>query len=155
MKKGNESSSQNGGVEYRRAKGWRIAFSCSSSGLMGMTFYILMGYASYVANVGYGIATAVVGFILTATRILDGVTDPIVAFLIDKTKLKAGKIRLWAFLGWVIESLAVFMMYVWASGKGHGVPFFIVTYCVYVIGYTMVNIINQTIPHALTNDPKQ
>ena len=155
MKRGNESSSQNGGVEYRRAKGWRIAFSCSSSGLMGMTFYILMGYASYVANVGYGIATAVVGFILTATRILDGVTDPIVAFLIDKTKLKAGKIRLWAFLGWVIESLAVFMMYVWASGKGHGVPFFIVTYCVYVIGYTMVNIINQTIPHALTNDPKQ
>ena len=25
MKKGNETSSQNGGVEYRRAKGWRIA----------------------------------------------------------------------------------------------------------------------------------
>ena len=155
MKKGKEAIPLKDGVEYRRAKGWRIAFSCSSSGLMGMTFYILMGYASYVANVGYGIATAVVGIILTATRVIDGVTDPLVAFIIDKTKLKAGKIRLWAILGWAIESLAVFMMYVWASGKGHGVPFFVVTYCVYVIGYTMVNIINQTIPHALTNDPKQ
>ena len=98
MKKGKEAIPLKDGVEYRRAKGWRIAFSCSSSGLMGMTFYILMGYASYVANVGYGIATAVVGIILTATRVIDGVTDPLVAFNIDKTKLKAGKLRLWAIL---------------------------------------------------------
>ena len=156
MKKGDSNiSTTQDGVTYRRAKGWRIAFSASSSGLMGMTFYILMGYASYVANVGYGIATAIVGVILTATRILDGVTDPLVAFLIDKTKTKFGKIRIWVTIGWLVETLAVFMMYVWASGKGHGVIFFIATYCVYIIGYTMVNITNQTIPHALTNDPKQ
>ncbi|MCI6114082.1 MAG: MFS transporter [Spirochaetales bacterium] len=156
MKKGDSNiSTTPDGVAYRRAKGWRIAFSASSSGLMGMTFYILMGYASYVANVGYGIATAIVGVILTATRILDGVTDPLVAFLIDKTKTKFGKIRIWVTIGWLVETLAVFMMYVWASGKGHGVIFFIATYCVYIIGYTMVNITNQTIPHALTNDPKQ
>ena len=116
MKKGDSNiSTTQDGVTYRRAKGWRIAFSASSSGLMGMTFYILMGYASYVANVGYGIATAIVGVILTATRILDGVTDPLVAFLIDKTKTKFGKIRIWVTIGWLVETLAVFMMYVWAS----------------------------------------
>ena len=134
MKKGDSNvSTTPGGVTYRRAKGWRIAFSASSSGLMGMTFYILMGYASYVANVGYGIATAIVGVILTATRILDGVTDPLVAFLIDKTKTRFGKIRIWITIGWLVETLAVFMMYVWASGKGHGVILFIATYCVYII----------------------
>jgi hypothetical protein len=41
-------------------------------------------YTVTVANEGYGIATAVVGLILTATRILDGVTDPIIAIIIDK-----------------------------------------------------------------------
>ncbi len=29
-----------------------------------MSFYVLLGLASYVANEGYGIATAVVGLIL-------------------------------------------------------------------------------------------
>ena len=66
--------------------------SCSSG--IGMSFYVLLGLASYVANEGYGIATAVVGLILTATRILDGVTDPIIAIIIDKMNTKFGKIRI-------------------------------------------------------------
>ena len=79
------------GFTYRRAKTWQIALASCSSGI-GMSFYVLLGLASYVANAGYGIATAVVGLILTATRILDGVTDPIIAIIIDKMNTKFGKI---------------------------------------------------------------
>ena len=78
-----EQKIETGGVTYRRAKTWQIALASCSSGI-GMSFYVLLGLASYVANEGYGIATAVVGLILTATRILDGVTDPIIAIIIDK-----------------------------------------------------------------------
>ena len=81
------------GFTYRRAKTWQIALASCSSGI-GMSFYVLLGLASYVANAGYGIATAVVGLILTATRILDGVTDPIIAIIIDKMNTKFGKIRI-------------------------------------------------------------
>ena len=142
------------GFTYRRAKTWQIALASCSSGI-GMSFYVLLGLASYVANAGYGIATAVVGLILTATRILDGVTDPIIAIIIDKMNTKFGKIRILTALGWAIESLAVLMMYCWASGKGHGIVLFVVLYCVYIIGYTLCNVTAQIVPAMLTNDPKQ
>lgn len=142
------------GFTYRRAKTWQIALASCSSGI-GMSFYVLLGLASYVANAGYGIATAVVGLILTATRILDGVTDPIIAIIIDKMNTKFGKIRILTALSWAIESLAVLMMYCWASGKGHGIVLFVVLYCVYIIGYTLCNVTAQIVPAMLTNDPKQ
>lgn len=144
----------NDGVSYRRAKLWEIIMSGSSSGI-GMCFYVLLGLASYVANAGYGIVTAVVGVILMATRIFDGVTDPIIAMLIDRTKTRFGKIRIWMIGGWLVESLAVFIMYVWASGKGHGVVLFVILYALYIVGYTMCNVTAQIIPALLTNDPKQ
>ena len=62
------------GVQYRRAKLWQIIlYSCNA--MVGMTVYSLIGMASYSASVGYGISTAVIGIILTCTRIFDGVTD--------------------------------------------------------------------------------
>ena len=149
-----EQTIETNGVVYRREKTWRIALSCCSSGI-GMSFYVLLGLASYVANQGYGIATAVVGLILTATRILDGVTDPLIAIIIDKMNTRFGKIRILMVLGWAIEALAVYMMYCWASGKGHGIVLFVTLYCVYVIGYTLCNVTAQIIGPVQTNDPKQ
>ena len=100
-----EQPVETNGIVYRRAKTWRVALAGCSSGI-GMCFYVLLGLASYVANEGYGIATAVVGIILTATRILDGVTDPIIAIIIDKMNTRFGKIRILMVAGWLIESLA-------------------------------------------------
>ena len=78
MGKEKRTQSEIDGVQYRRAKLWQIILiSCNS--LVGMSVYSLIGYASYSANIGYGIATAMVGVILTCTRILDGVTDPMLA----------------------------------------------------------------------------
>lgn len=141
-------------INYRRAKTWRIALAQLNSG-GSMCFYILMTYASYIANSGYGIMTAIVGIILTGTRIFDSITDPIIAILIDKTHTRFGKIRIWMLGGWLLESLALAMMFVWASGKGHGVLLFIVLYMFYVVGYTMNNVAGQIIPPVMVNDPKQ
>ena len=48
-----EQKIETGGVTYRRAKTWQIALASCSSGI-GMSFYVLLGLASYVANEGYG-----------------------------------------------------------------------------------------------------
>ncbi|MBP3279371.1 MAG: sugar transporter, partial [Butyrivibrio sp.] len=70
-----ENENSNGAV-YHRAKTWQIIlFACN--GLVGMSIYQLIGLASYSASIGYGIATVVVGGILTFTRILDAITDPL------------------------------------------------------------------------------
>lgn len=148
------SASEIDGVQYRRAKLWQIIlYACNA--FVGMSVYSLIGMASYAASIGFGIGTAVIGVILTGTRILDGVTDPMLAFLYDKVNTKFGKIRILMIVGFAIEAVALLCMYDWAAGKGLGTVAFVLFYVIYVIGYTIVNMTAQTIPPLMTNDPKQ
>ena len=142
------------GVQYRKAKLWQIIlYACN--GLVGMSIYSLIGMASYSAGIGYGISTIVVGYILTATRILDGITDPMLAFLYDKVNTRFGKLRVLMISGFAIEALALLCMFSFCSSKGFGWVMFTFLYIIYVIGYTITNMTAQTIPAIMTNDPKQ
>lgn len=139
---------------YKRAQNWQIALFTLSSGA-GMAFYILMAYVSYIANAGYGITVAVTGVIMTATRMFDGFTDPIVALLVDRLNTRFGKIRILMWLGWGIESLACLIMYVFGSNGEHGIVFFIIAYMLYIIGYTLYGVSTNIVGPVMTNDPKQ
>lgn len=148
------SQSEIDGVQYRRAKLWQIIlYACNA--LVGMSVYTLIGLASYSASIGYGITTAVVGIILTGTRILDAVTDPLLAFVYDKVNTRFGKLRILLASGFVIEALALLAMFDLMSSKGFGIVAFTLLYVVYVIGYTITNMTAQTIPAIMSNDPKQ
>lgn len=141
-------------VLYRKAKLWQvIAYAFNS--FPGMGIYMLIGMAAYSASVGYGIVTAVVGAILTFTRILDGFTDPLVAFLFDRINTKYGKVRILLVTGYAIESIALLSMYSFFSSKGFGIVVFVLLYVIYILGYTITNITAQTIPALMSNDPKQ
>jgi Na+/melibiose symporter-like transporter len=154
MEKKKISQSEIDGVQYRRAKTWHIALSQLNGG-SSMAFYILIGMISYLANEGYGIAVAVTGFILTGTRIFDGIIDPALAILIDKTNTKHGKLRILMFIGWVIRAFAAFLLFVWGSGKGHGIIMFVIMYMVYIVGSSLVDITSNIVGPVMTNDPKQ
>ena len=43
---------------YRKAKTWHIALG-SMTGVIQMAFYVLLGYAAYINNLDYAIATEV------------------------------------------------------------------------------------------------
>lgn len=142
------------GVQYRRAKLWQIILQ-SCTALVGMSVYSLIGMASYSASIGYGITTATVGVILAATRILDGVTDPLLAFVYDRVNTRFGKLRVLLIGGFLIEAIGLLCMFNLLSSKGLGIFAFVLTYVVYVIGYTITNMTAQTLPAIMTNDPKQ
>ena len=141
-------------VQYRRAHLWQIILVAFNA-LNGMAMYFLIGLASYSASIGYGIATLVVGGLLTFTRIFDAITDPLLAFVYDRFNTPFGKVRPLMLIGWAIQSLGVLFMFNFFSSKGHGIPVFLACYMLYVIGYTIVNMTAQTLPALLTNDPKQ
>ena len=105
--------------------------------------------------IGYGITTAAVGIILTCSRILDGITDPLLAFVYDRVNTKFGKLRILLVAGYLIEALALYGMFTGFSSKGLGLPVFALLYIVYIIGYTITNMTAQTIPAIMTNDPRQ
>ncbi len=144
----------NDGVQYRKAKLWQIILIAFNA-FNGMAVYFLIGLASYSASIGYGIATLIVGGLLTFTRVFDAVTDPLLAFLYDRVNTRFGKVRPLMILGWVIQTAGLLCMFNFFSSKGHGIPVFLLFYMIYVIGYTIVNMTAQTLPALMTNDPKQ
>ena len=154
MFKKKPTASEIDGVQYRRAKLWQIIL-CACNALLGLTVYSLIGMASYSASIGYGVATAAVGVILTATRIFDAITDPLVAFLYDRVNTKFGKVRVLLVGGYVIEVLALWLMFDVMSSKGFGVVTFTLLYMLYVVGMTINNMTVQTLPPLLSNDPQQ
>ena len=154
MFKKKPTASEVDGVQYRRAKLWQI-ICCGCNGLVGMSVYSLIGMASYSASIGYGITTAAVGIILTCSRILDGITDPLLAFVYDRVNTRFGKLRILMVTGFLIEALALYGMFTGFSSKGLGLPVFTLLYIVYVIGYTITNMTAQTISPIMSNDPRQ
>ena len=148
------SQSEIDGVQYRRAKLWQIILQACNA-LVGMSVYSLIGLASYSGAIGYGMALATVGVVIAASRILDGVTDPLLAFVYDRVNTRWGKLRVLMIGGFLIEAIALLCMFNFLSSKGFGIVVFTLTYIVYVIGYTITNMTAQTLPAIMTNDPKQ
>ena len=154
MAKQHISQSEIDGVQYRRAKLWQIILVAFNA-FNGMAVYFLIGLASYSASIGYGIATLVVGGLLTFTRIFDALTDPLLAFVYDRFNTPFGKVRPLMLIGWAVQSAGLLCMFNFFSSKGHGVAVFLGFYMLYVIGYTIVNMTAQTLPALMTNDPRQ
>lgn len=148
------SQSEIDGVQYRRAKLWQIILQACNA-LVGMSVYSLIGLATYSGNIGYGIATVTVGTIIAFSRILDGITDPLVAFVYDRVNTRFGKLRVLMITGFLIEAVALLCMFNFMSSKGLGIIAFTLLYILYVIGYTVTNMTAQTLPAIMTNDPKQ
>src|SRR5699024_10842815 len=149
-----QTASEADGMTYRRARTWEIAFSQMNTG-SAMIFYVLVGLMSYLQNEGYGIAVAVAGMILTVTRVFNGLVDPILAWVIEKGRFPFGKLRFFMLGGWLIRSLAILTLFVWASDADLGAAFSIAVYAVYIVGSSMNDIAGQMSAPVLTNDPRQ
>lgn len=151
------SVSEQDGVAYNRAKVWQIAFAMLY-GAAQMCFYMLMTYATYIGNSNYGILVGVTGVIITASRIFDGVTDPVCAYIIERFNSRFGKVRIFMMAGWAVMALATTAMCNWGAGHLDGVAglvFFIFCYMLYIIGYTLVCISSSMVGPIMTNDPRQ
>ena len=145
-------------TNYRRAKTWQIILAMLS-GAGQMTFYMLMTSATYIGNGNFGILVAVTGLVITGSRVFDGVTDPIIAYIIERFSSRFGKIRIFMMIGWACMAIAsTLMCNVGASLHITGIDgllFFIFCYAVYIIGYTFVGVSTSMTGNVMTNDPKQ
>ena len=154
MKKETLSPNETDGVSYRRVKGWQMALAMMQAASIAC-FFMAIGYVSYAANLGFGISLVTIGVMMTVARIFDGITDPLIAIVIDKVNTRFGKLRLFMIVGWVIMSLTMKLMYDWCCGKGHSLLLFAGIYLLYYIGYTFFNMAGMIVPPVMTNDPKQ
>jgi len=142
----------NSNTQYHGVKNWQV-FAYSAGNLVSNVFLLLMMFVSYLAVGGYGIMTVAAGYIVTGSRIFDGITDPIVGFIVDKTDSKFGRYRPVMVIGWAVMAAAIFCM--WFFCVGSGIVMFIALYVIYIIGYTLWNTGYNSARNVVTNEPKQ
>jgi len=73
---------------------WSFTLSRVAFSIMGVMFAVyLMKYATDVLL----IAPATMGILVAAARLWDGVTDPLVGYLSDRTRSRIGRRRVWLY----------------------------------------------------------
>lgn len=139
-----------------RAKGWEIALYAlnnTSTNLYMMAFMYITYFL--VGIVGVGVVLA--GTLATILRVWDGVTDPFIGYVVDKTDGKFGKNRPFILLGqaFMIVGTALIFLVCPTLPQGAKLPFYIVCYMFYIVGYTFQCVVTKSAQSCLTNDPKQ
>lgn len=137
---------------------WRIAgFSLNNQ---ATNFYMmLMTMVSYYLTGFVGVLVITASSFSAVMRIWDGVTDPIIGYVVDKTNGKWGKNRPFMVIGNAILFVSSFIMF----HVTHLLPektfvrfaFFIVVALIYYVGYTFQCVVTKSAQPCLTNDPKQ
>lgn len=160
-----------------RAKKWQIALFPFNNAATNVyfafysyfTYYALMYLTGSTATaiggtvVSAGLAFAVStfnGIFAPLMRVFDGITDPILGGIMDRTKTKFGKFRPFMIIGNVILAISVILMMIVFRAVPDSVAWlrwvcFIVCYVIYVIGYTCQCACTKAGQTCLTNDPKQ
>ena len=143
--------------QYNRAKPWQLLFFVFNNTASNI-YLSLMGFVNLYAGNVAGLAVMLVSNIMMAARFWDGVTDPIIGFMVDKTNGKFGKFRPFMLLGNLIMLGTVILMFTTTHLMADGslkVVYWTVIYLVYIIGYTFQNAATRGGQNVLTNDPKQ
>ena len=139
-----------------RAKMWEIMMYALNNTSTN-TYMMVVGYISYFLIGIVGLASVLAGSIVTIMRVWDGVTDPFVGMMVDKTNGKFGKNRPFIVIGQIIMFVTTFVMFNFIPKMGTGVRFvaFIIIYMIYILGYTCQCVVTKSAQTCLTNDPKQ
>lgn len=142
-----------------RAKMYQLALFPLNNGATNVYFVLIL---SYVAQFGSSVLQLgmFASIMVTAMRVCDAITDPIIGALMDRTSTRFGKFRPFMVIGSVIMAVSVLCLYVllplvpasmmWLRYTG-----FTVIYFVWVIGYTFQTSCTRAGQTVLTNDPNQ
>jgi Na+/melibiose symporter-like transporter len=137
-------------------KMWQVLLF-SLNNLATNLYLVSMGFISYYATGIVGLGVVFIGFLLTAMRIWDAVTDPIIAVFIDKTNGRLGKFRPFMIIGNIGMAFSVILIF-WVTHTLPQIlrlPFFIAMYVAYIIFYTFQQSITKAAQSVLTKNPKQ
>ena len=141
-----------------RAKLYQLALFPLNNGATNVYFVLIL---SYIANFGsnvLGLAMTFATLMVTAMRVFDAVTDPIIGALMDKTNGRFGKFRPFMVIGNGIMAVSVLLLYVFTpmvQAMWAKYVLFVALYGVWVIGYTFQTSVTRGAQPVLTDDPKQ
>lgn len=151
------SQKYNVGEGIHRVPTWRIAGYALNNTATNLYLFLMTFIAYYITGwVGLGVVLA--GSFSMIMRVWDGVTDPFIGYIVDKTDGKFGKNRPFMVVGNLILASASFIMFFVTPLIPEGAPrifFFFLINAIYYIGYTFQCVVTKSAQSCVTNDPKQ
>lgn len=122
-------------------------------------YLVMIGFIQFYMTGFVGVGVVVAGSFSMMMRLWDGVTDPFIGYLVDRTNTKFGKNRPFMVIGNAILCVASFIMFHVTHLLPEGGPirfiFFIFINMIYYIGYTFQCVVTKSAQTCVTNDPKQ
>ena len=130
-----------------------------SGGDFGGTFTwgFLGSFAMIFYTDVFGISAWAVSIIMLISRIWDGINDPLVGILADRTRSRWGRYRPWILFGSVSVIITLTLLF-WARPEWNDTSKFVyalITYCLFVLAYTCVNMPYVAMMATLTQDPNE
>jgi len=135
---------------------WRIGGFALNNTATNL-YMFLMNYLSYYLMGFVGVGMMLASSFSMIMRLWDGVTDPIVGFMVDSTNGKFGKNRPFMVIGNVILCVCSFILFhvTHLLPMGIRLPFFVIISAIYYVGYTAQCVVTKSAQSCITNDPKQ
>ncbi|MGN1019757.1 MAG: MFS transporter [Aristaeellaceae bacterium] len=139
-----------------RARVWQIALFTLNNAATNAALLLMGRYAYFTQNI-LGLMAVVVGAIAMLMRVFDGITDPLIGFLLDKTDTRFGRFRPFMVAGCLIMCLCLLAIFHAPQGMSPGAAYTYTTvfYIIYILGYTCQTTVTKAAQAILTNDPKQ
>ncbi|MGM7721456.1 MFS transporter [Metabacillus sp. Hm71] len=150
------SNSNDNNVQSNSAKLWQVAFFTLNNTSTNLHAFIL-GFVTYYATGIAGLAVMVISSVLMAARLFDGIIDPAIGYIIDKTESKFGKFTPLIVIGNIISAGTIIIIY----SVTHLLPesmqfiFFTAMLIINKIGYSLQTSVTKAGQTVLTNHPKQ
>ncbi|MFV0254872.1 MAG: MFS transporter [Erysipelotrichaceae bacterium] len=153
-----KQSKKNEDKKYNRASIMQLFLFSFNNLSTNLPYVIISSYLLFYAQSYLMLSAVIIGWIITAMRAFDGITDPIIGFLIDKTDTKFGKFRPWMVIGNIIINLSFIVMFTminveWSSFSKLLV--FVGFYIIHIIGYSMQTASTKGGGTVISSDPKQ
>lgn len=143
-----------------KAKMYQLALFPFNNGATNIYYVLTATYIAYYGNGVLGLALLFATTMVTAMRLFDAVTDPIIGALIDKTNTRFGKFRPYMVLGNLVMAVSTILLYfgtrlIPEESVAFKYAAYVVIYAIYVIGYTLQTSCTRSGQSVLTNDPEQ
>ena len=136
---------------------WRIGGYALNNTATNLYLFMMNFIAYYITGwVGLGVVLA--GSFSMIMRIWDGVTDPFIGYVVDRTNGKFGKNRPFMVMGNLIlcvTSFLIFHLTPSIPAGGARIAWFFLINALYYIGYTFQCVVTKSAQSCVTNDPKQ
>ena len=102
------------------------------------------------------LAPAFVGILFLVARIWDAINDPIMGMIVDNTRTKYGKFRIWLVVGTLLNSVVFVLLFSSLGLEGTALYVYVaVMYILYGMTYTVMDVPYWSWLPNLTNDPHE